>query len=532
MAVPSSGSISLAGLAAEKDKDDYTDVDYDDTISLKDVTLGGDANGSHISFDVTNGFSAQHPNSQASYGMSEFYGYDHDAAAPACNMAYQSGNQGTFDYPITLWSDTGTVTIEYQAYSIPDKFVFTWNGNTYTSGSGNGTGAGFVGAANQLSALQATTGNGSATITTLTTSYGSGSQNTQSGGRGTITFNKNSSTSSANMRVFAPLGGTAWWFSVSCPGSQVIGGGTGVAPTVVTNTESNVGENGFTMNGTVNNKGLASDFSTTATITHRGFVTKTGSITDDFIAGESGVGIQVADNTNSTGAFSKAISSLSAATTYTYRAYATNAAGTTYGANEQVTTLASATAPGIVSNLASSVSSNGMTMNGNMTSTGNATITDKGFVYSSSDSTPTIGEFGVTKLSQHPGTFNTTGSYSRAVTGLSSATTYYYRAFATNSVGTSDGSVISQPTSTSYVTRYVAGPYQKSFFACYQTMSTIIRFTGTFGNGTRIYDNNLNVITNDGWYAGPPASTSGATSAGYFYVNSSGYVSSFSALGC
>ena len=52
MAVPSSGSISLAGLAAEKDKDDYTDVDYDDTISLKDVTLGGDANGSHISFDV------------------------------------------------------------------------------------------------------------------------------------------------------------------------------------------------------------------------------------------------------------------------------------------------------------------------------------------------------------------------------------------------------------------------------------------------------------------------------------------------
>ena len=128
------------------------------------------------------------------------------------------------------------------------------------------------------------------------------------------------------------------------------------------------------MNGTVNSKGLTSDFSTTGTITHRGFVTKTGSVTDDFIAGESGVGIQVADNTNSTGTFSKAISSLSSATTYTYRAYATNAAGTTYGANEQVTTLASSTAPGIVSNLASSVSSNGMTMNGNMTSTGNATI--------------------------------------------------------------------------------------------------------------------------------------------------------------
>ena len=173
-----------------------------------------------------------------------------------------------------------------------------------------------------------------------------------------------------------------------------------------------------------------------------------------------------------------------------------------------------------------------MTFNGNMTSTGNATVTDKGFVYSSSDSTPTIGEFNVTKVTPHPSTFNTTGSYSRSVTGLSASTSYYFRAYATNSVGTSYGAVQTQATSASYVTRYVAGPYQKSFFACYQTMSTIIRFTGTFGNGTRIYDNNLNVITNDGWYAGPPASTSGATGAGYFYVNSSGYVSSFAPLGC
>tara|TARA_Y100000592_G_scaffold8605_1_gene12036 strand:+ start:795 stop:1427 length:633 start_codon:yes stop_codon:yes gene_type:complete len=200
-----------------------------------------------------------------------------------------------------------------------------------------------------------------------------------------------------------------------------------------------------------------------------------------------------------------------------------------YGYDQDCT---SATAPGIVSNLASSISSNGMTMNGNMTGTGGATITDKGFVYSSGDSTPTIGEFGVTKLSQHPGTFNTTGSYSRAVTSLSSNTTYYYRAFATNSVGTSYGSTITQQTQTSYVTRYTNGPHQKSFFACFQTMNTIIRFTGTFGNGTRIYDNNLNVITNAGWYAGPPASSSGATGAGYYYVNSSGYVSSFSPLGC
>ena len=191
-----------------------------------------------------------------------------------------------------------------------------------------------------------------------------------------------------------------------------------------------------------------------------------------------------------------------------------------------------ATAPSITSSLASSVTSSSMTMSGNMSSNGGATVTDKGFVYSSTDSTPTIGESGVTKVTPHPSTFNTTGAYNRAVSGLSSSTTYYYRAYATNSVGTTYGSTISQPTSVAYNTRYADGPHQKSFFACYQTMNTVIKFTGTFGNGTRVYDNNLNVITNDGWYAGPPASSSGATGAGYYYVSSTGYVSNYAPLGC
>ena len=73
MAVPASGnSISLAGLAAEKEVDDYTDADYDDVLSLKDITIGGNANNNSFVADVTNGFSASHPNNTAPFAMSEF----------------------------------------------------------------------------------------------------------------------------------------------------------------------------------------------------------------------------------------------------------------------------------------------------------------------------------------------------------------------------------------------------------------------------------------------------------------------------
>ena len=87
MAVPSSGTLRLAGLAAEKDtQTDYDDYDYDDVLSLKDITVGGNANGNHFSVDVTNTNSTLHPDNSAPYKMSEFYGYDHDEAGLAFNL--------------------------------------------------------------------------------------------------------------------------------------------------------------------------------------------------------------------------------------------------------------------------------------------------------------------------------------------------------------------------------------------------------------------------------------------------------------
>ena len=156
MAVPATGSLSLAAIAAEKLENDYTDVDTSyGPYSLKEVTLGGGSE----NYDVTNAISPSHPDNDPGYGMGEFYSYDHDFAAPACNLAYQSGENGEFNYPVNLGTATGVIRIDYQAYSIPDRFEFTWNGNTYISGSSSGNYDGYVGLANQTSALRTALGN-------------------------------------------------------------------------------------------------------------------------------------------------------------------------------------------------------------------------------------------------------------------------------------------------------------------------------------------------------------------------------------
>ncbi len=77
------------------------------------------------------------------------------------------------------------------------------------------------------------------------------------------------------------------------------------------------------------------------------------------------------------------------------------------------------------------------TMGGTVTNDYGVTVTDVGVVYSTTDMTPEIGETGVTKDSNASGG----ATFSENITGLNANTTYYVRAFATNSVGTSYGAV-------------------------------------------------------------------------------------------
>lgn len=147
-------------------------------------------------------------------------------------------------------------------------------------------------------------------------------------------------------------------------------------------------------------------------------------------------------NGTGTGSFTSSVTGLSAATTYYLRAYATNSAGTAYGSAIVFVTPTPIVAPSVTTTSITGITYNSATGGGNVTSDGGSTVTARGVCWSvfanPTVTTPTI-DNGYT--SNGTGT----GSFTSSLTSLlSSATgnTYYVRAYATNSVGTTYGNQI------------------------------------------------------------------------------------------
>jgi len=130
--------------------------------------------------------------------------------------------------------------------------------------------------------------------------------------------------------------------------------------------------------------------------------------------------------------------------TYFVKSYVTNSRGTAYGnelqftvTNDNVVTINLAT---ISTDDATSITQTSATIFSNVISDGGATVTERGIVFSTS-SNPTLTD---TKLRN---TSTGIGIFSTNMTNLSSATTYFVRAYATNSKGTAYSNQISFTTS-------------------------------------------------------------------------------------
>lgn len=139
-----------------------------------------------------------------------------------------------------------------------------------------------------------------------------------------------------------------------------------------------------------------------------------------------------------TGSFVSSVTGLNPLTTYYLRAYATNSTGTAYGNEISFTT--TATTPTVTTDAASSITTTTATSGGNVTSDGGSAVTARGVCWSTSPNPTTANS----KTTDGSGT----GTFTSSLTGLSSGTTYYVRAYATNGIGTAYGNQVSFSTVT------------------------------------------------------------------------------------
>lgn len=244
-------------------------------------------------------------------------------------------------------------------------------------------------------------------------------------------------------------------------------------PVVTTSAASSITSSTATLNGSVTTNGGSG--------TQRGFAYSTDSTLS------SGVSTSTLGSF-SDGSFNTSISSLSPNTIYYVRAYATDGFGTGYGSIVSFTT--SVAKPTVTTSAASSITTTGATLNGNITDTGgqNGASTQYGFAYSTDSALAS----GVSTTSQ--GFYYSTGAYTYSLSGLIGGVTYYFRAYASNPAGgTGYGSI-------------------QSFTAGIATLSV------TTGAATGVFST---TATLNGTITNPGGSGSNATQYGFAYSTNS-----------
>jgi uncharacterized protein (TIGR02145 family) len=134
-----------------------------------------------------------------------------------------------------------------------------------------------------------------------------------------------------------------------------------------------------------------------------------------------------------TGTFVTDITGLAPGITYYVRSYGINSVGTSYG--NEVTFTTQSGVVGLATIATSSITAYTATSGGSISSDGGATVTVRGICWDTS-SAPTTANSNTTNG------FGT-GTFTSSMTGLTPNTTYYVRAYATNSVGTTYGNEMS-----------------------------------------------------------------------------------------
>lgn len=213
-------------------------------------------------------------------------------------------------------------------------------------------------------------------------------------------------------------------------------------PTVTTQAVSDISDLTATANGNITDDG-------SGILSERGFVYDTVSRAEpgNVAPASSGYASAITENgTYSEGAFTGSLTSLIQNTTYYVRAYTENEAGFDYGAEVSFTTLETPLVPEVTTQAVSSVATTTATGNGTIVDENGSDVTRRGFVLSTStqanpgSTSPEASAYSI--IASDSGSFSV-GAYTKSITGLTTQTTYYIRAFTENSLGFAYGDELS-----------------------------------------------------------------------------------------
>jgi hypothetical protein len=215
------------------------------------------------------------------------------------------------------------------------------------------------------------------------------------------------------------------------------------------------------------------------------------------------------------GIFNSAITALAAGTIYYVRAYATNSAGTAYGNEVSFTTTAITGLPVITTAAITAITTKTAASGGNISSDGGFPVTARGVCWSTSTNPVASGN--------HTTNGTGTGIFTSNITGLAPSTTYYVRAYATNSAGTAYGNEItfttldhdiyiggaSMPGAHDIATIWMDGVpteltdgTQEAYVTCIQVVGSDVYAGGIEHNGSfwvaKIWKNGVPTVLSDG----------------------------------
>lgn len=346
---------------------------------------------------------------------------------PTISASHQSNGTGTGNYTVNMTSLNPNTTYYVKAYAINsqgtaygEEVNFTTNAISEPSITTN----------NVTNITQTTascggnvTSDGGANVTARGVCWSlsqtptvSGSHTTDGSGAGSFTSQITGLNSGKTyyVRAYATnSAGTSYGEQKTFTTSSVD------LPTVTTDNVTNITQTTATSGGNVTNNGGG-------TITRRGIVWSTHTnptLSDQGV--NSGTGI---------GGFTANMTGLSPGTTYYVRAFAVNNAGIAYGAQKTFTTSSPINVPTVTTNQVTNITQNSATCGGNVVNNGGATVTARGVCWSNTNSLPTISN-------SHTTNGSGTGTFTSSIIGLSPETTYYVRAYATNSAGTGYGAL-------------------------------------------------------------------------------------------